>query len=227
MTLPGRFREPTMARHSFGYDWRVWPPRVFRYLEQEFVDAFFESGLLRLKSFSKFGEHPDELRGDPNEGKATFQAEGEPGFMQASYRVGRRSYVMSMSLLENEPSLREFYDGCFRIDDTVSFAVSVARALPYFGGGLEGPCIYSEKRFFERTGGGFSVQEFDGLAEEEKKVKGREIAQRLRSDVAFFLKERRHAHQAEYRLMWHSTRDVDDFIDIECSEAREFCTKIT
>jgi hypothetical protein len=214
-------------------EWRVWPPRVFRYLEQVFIDEFFESGRVRLKSFSKFGEHTDELRRDPNEGLATFQAEGQqtegqpPGFVQGSYGVGLRSYVMSTSLVEEEPSLSELYDGCFRIDNTFRFAAAVATALPHFRGGLEGPCIYTDERFFTPPPGGFSLQELEGLTEEEMKVKSREIMRRFASGVAFFLKLREHARQAEYRLIWHSNSDVEDYIDIECPEAREFCTKIT
>jgi len=48
--------------------WRIRRPYVFRYLEKQFVDAFFESGSLRLSSFAKFSRHKDEQRFDPDEG---------------------------------------------------------------------------------------------------------------------------------------------------------------
>lgn len=42
---------------------------VYRYLDKELVNAFFNEGKLRLSSFNKFRKHSDEHRGDKDEGE--------------------------------------------------------------------------------------------------------------------------------------------------------------
>jgi hypothetical protein len=49
--------------------WYVKTPELFRYLNQIHIDEFFETGRLRLSSFQQFAKHPDEQRGDPEEGR--------------------------------------------------------------------------------------------------------------------------------------------------------------
>jgi len=43
-------------------------PNVYRYTNKQFVDLFFEKGIIRLSSFAKFRSYPDEIRGDKHEG---------------------------------------------------------------------------------------------------------------------------------------------------------------
>lgn len=45
--------------------------------------------------------------------------------------------------------------------------------------------------------------------------------------ASFFIKDRRFATQAEYRLIWHSSQEIAPYIDIACPEAVQFCTRIT
>jgi hypothetical protein len=46
----------------------------------------------------------------------------------------------------------------------------------------------------------------------------------IAGDDLFFLKLKSYEHQCEYRLIW-SAANAQDYIDITCPEAREFCTR--
>jgi hypothetical protein len=222
------YREPATFPGGFPRPWQVRGPRIFRYLNQEYIDAFFDSGSLRLSSFVRFAEHSDEQRFDPDEGEAVAIAYGEPdGVVQVEYQLGAQSYVLSASVVESETLIEAFrVDGYFRIDNTTAFAAQIANTLPYFSGGLEGPCVYGEGRAHSRTGG-FSLKDLDSDSDKGIGPKSLEIAQGAVSPSAYFLKERSFSHQAEYRLLWNSSREVSPTIDVVCPEAREFCTKIT
>jgi hypothetical protein len=65
---------------------------VYRYLPQEFVDAFFTSGRLRISTFSQFAKHADEQRADPQEGSTSIigMAKGGPT-LWASATFGDKS----------------------------------------------------------------------------------------------------------------------------------------
>ena len=53
---------------SFGRQWSIVRPRLYRHLEVEYVDGFFRDGSLRLSSFAHFAKHPDEQLRDTAEG---------------------------------------------------------------------------------------------------------------------------------------------------------------
>ena len=55
-------------------------PNVYRYLDKKFVDLFFEDGIIRLGSFSRFQKYPDEVRGDISEGKGAIQSKSKEGY---------------------------------------------------------------------------------------------------------------------------------------------------
>jgi len=54
--------------------WHIYFPVLFRYLEQEYIDAFFRDGSLRLSSFKQFAKHKDEARNDWGEGNLSSKS---------------------------------------------------------------------------------------------------------------------------------------------------------
>ena len=52
--------------------WSNRSPRVYRFLEKQYVEAFFRTGALRLSSFARFSKHTDEQRLDGNEGTVSI-----------------------------------------------------------------------------------------------------------------------------------------------------------
>ena len=59
-----RGAEPASIFYNPNRPWKAILPPVYRYLPMRFVDAFFETGSLRLSSFKQFAMHVDEARLD-------------------------------------------------------------------------------------------------------------------------------------------------------------------
>lgn len=218
---------------QFARPWQIVRPRVFRFLDQKYVDQFFADGSLRLSSFNQFGKHSDEQRRDGAEGYGVRSGIGANLTVAMVSGRGSDCYVLCGSMLCTQ-KLKETFpgaDGCFAIDDTVGFAQAVAHALPRFKSGLEGPAIYQDDPAIRRDMGIQTAEEFfdnhknpDGtlslnmLADVQSKVGGTE---------EFFVKHSRYADQAEYRFLWAVEGDAEDFIHIQVPEALKFCRKLT
>ena len=53
---------------NFNRQWSIVRPRLYRHLDAKYVESFFNDGSLRLSSFARFAQHPDEQLRDTNEG---------------------------------------------------------------------------------------------------------------------------------------------------------------
>lgn len=212
--------------------WEVIRPRVFRYLEAKYVDAFFKDGFLRLSSFSRFAQHADEQRKDASEGMGVREGIGENAHVIMATGRGHDCYVLCGSTIYNEAAQELFpdADACFAIDDTVRFAIEVARAIAGFKGGLEGPAIYQDNTIIRRDLGEEKIEELlekhrlpDGnldmrmLGEMQAKVGGFE---------EFFIKQSRFSAQAEYRFLWSVNGTADDYVDLKVPQALNYCRRI-
>jgi hypothetical protein len=216
---------------QFIQTWEVVRPRVFRYLPKQFVDEFFEDGSLRLSSFIQFAKHTDEQRKDAAEGKGVRTGLGENLTIVMATGRGSNCYVLCGSMVYSEKMRQTFggADNCFAIDNTVAFAAAIARALPGFMNGLEGPAIYQDDTTIRRdlgskTIGDFTSQQPDGSI-------GLRIGPELQGQVGgyeeFFMKSSRYADQAEYRLLWAVEGQTQDHVTIKAPQARNFCRKLT
>ncbi len=141
-------------------EWRIRRPRVYRYLQKEFVDLFFEKGVLRLSSFARFAQHHDEERRDTQEGVGLLSHRGESSGSPSVHAVlgqGQDAYVLC-GATHYSPELAQAFkaDSGFRIDDPTAFGCAIAGAIPGFKGGIEGPCVYSEK-VVRRQGGSLLI----------------------------------------------------------------------
>jgi hypothetical protein len=63
---------PTGTVSNFETNTHFSLPRVYRYMDKEYIEAFFKDGSLRLSSFQHFASHPNELVKDGTEGNATI-----------------------------------------------------------------------------------------------------------------------------------------------------------
>lgn len=216
---------------KFGSEWIIRRPFLYRYMEKEYVDTFFETGALRLSSFKRFSEHPDEERLDAREGEGTvfnINTEGEGQTFSAKIRQGHNAYVLSTSTLYSKKLAERFEtDSGFRIDNVMGFAIAVSRYVPGFIGGLEGPCIYQNGRIIERHSDPINLDSMR-VSSGSKEIDMSKLmykADLLAGFDLFFLKEIRYAHQHEYRLLWLVNNQADLYLDIICPEARDFCTR--
>ncbi|NUQ21265.1 MAG: hypothetical protein HOQ09_09930 [Gemmatimonadaceae bacterium] len=210
-----------------GYEWLVKTPYVYRYMEPQFVDDFFSLGKLRISSFARFHRHEDEQRGDREEGWSTVIGEhGDSTFMSITQR-GHDAYVLCGTTVPNREAMRDFGTGCIWIVDTARFAIAVSLALPFYGGGIEGHCIYQDDRSFR-----VKLDANPGLVEHQAQPAGIDLSLMIQNlnqfsgPEMFFLKSDRFSHQSEYRFVWYSRGNVPEYLDIQCPDAVKFCRRV-
>lgn len=211
-------------------------PRVYRYMNQEFVDRFFEDGSLRVSSFSRFMNYPDEVRGDRSEGGGTVVGRGDNNFtLVLATQVGQNGYMLSASLEESAAIQREFEaDSYFIINDPLAFHVAVMTATPGIACSFLGFCDYRSTRTINKDVPGLSGK--DLLNEEGGFQLGgpgmmKQHAQLVGNGIdLLFLKYRKYQYQAEFRFVWmikSAFFEMHDHLDIKCKEAIQFCERGT
>jgi len=210
-------------------------PVVYKYMGKKYIDLFFEHGLLRLGSFTKFQEYPDEIRGDISEGRGALQSKGEDGFQFIGVtEVGNDAYIFCTSIIESDELMKEFNtDGYFKIKDLLGFSLAVANCIPGFSQSVQGFCYYQDFRLITKTIGGMAMNDFTN-ENGELIIGGPKMFQRLRemsgdgTDL-MFLKEKKYQKQGEYRFIWQINSQffkLQKIFDIECKEAVQFCERI-
>lgn len=213
---------------SFSTNWVVRLPHVFRTMQKEHVDAFFESGALRLSSFGRFRTNPDEIRNDPEEGGALLMGSHEKVqkiFIDVSPPLS--AWVLCGTTVFEPELMRRFGDACFRIFDPLAFARAVADAIPYFRGGYEGFCLYQSERAVRRQLESFEQVGLipDGEGKARLQIGGPQEPN-LNSPDRYFVKLMKYSSEAEYRWIWQVARQSGPTLDVLCPEAREFCDRI-
>jgi hypothetical protein len=209
---------------AFSRPWTFRVPFLTRQLQAKYVDAFFADGTLRLSSFDVFRKHPDKLRRDEQEGRIHMEITG-PNSRTAVVAInGQEAYVMCASTIETALPT----DGsmsAFRILDTLGFANAISAQIPGFLGGTEGLCSYRDNTMLRKA----DPRPFESPPEGEDVEKWFEEHDRRigkHSIDAFFVKESRFSHEAEYRFIWFASGQHRDYIDIECPAARQFCERV-
>ena len=146
--------------------------------------------------------------------------------------AGAKSYVLSGSVIESA-QLHEAFGagGYFVIQNPIGFANAVRRHIPGCTGGLQGHCIYSPRgRVIHRD----LEENPTDLLNHAKNPDGTidmgvlpHLDALSAGTERFLLKAARFSHQAEYRFVWMTQGRADDYLDIVCPEAREFCKRVT
>jgi hypothetical protein len=206
-------------------NWHVRTPAVVRYMDQPFIDQFFQDGTIRLSSFAAFAKHRDELRLDGDEGRNYLVGRSVSGqTVTAVTSHGHRSLVLCGSTIESDQLRLAFKSsGFFRIRDTTAFATAIALALPNFVEGIEGCCIYHNERMIERT-----VDPLDLAKLKTDPNSLNTIHQHLGQiggpDV-YFTKPGRYAPQSEYRFVWILASEIGEFVEVRAPDAVQFCER--
>lgn len=213
---------------QFTQEWRIRRPVVYRYMDKRFVDDFFSKGALRISTFSKFTLHDDKERKDADEGFGVVSHrnnEGEGQFMVAGLNQGSNAYVLcgSMNFSQNLSTAFDTDSG-FRINDTLGFSAAIARYIPGFYIGQEGPCFYVGRKAVHRDMGVIDFNPPPGSNSTDLTEVSNFILQAAGDDL-FFMKDESYSHQNEYRLLWHTPNEVSGFIDITCPDAVQYCTR--
>lgn len=221
----------SMITLPISYPWHVCTPTIFRYLNAEHVDAFFSDGSLRLSSFARFKTHADEQRMDAKEGEVHFVHRTNQNGGQTLYAKsfhGTKAFVLCATMRHDNALMADFgCDSYIRIENPTEFGARVARHIPGLQAGAEGPCLYQNKKFIERDLGYLDTKLFADPADPSKP--NVEAISRILNDQMrhwpLFLKERSFASQAEYRLLWLTSADIDGYVDIKVPEAIPLCSR--
>jgi hypothetical protein len=218
---------PNLIGYQFGQQWSVATPFVFRYEDKRWIEAFFETGALRLSTFSRFATYPDEMRGDTHEGRGfgygentnknsivTFQAQGaNAAVLCCSHRLDHK--------------LRKGFgrDSAFEITNTTLFAFEVSRQLPGFQAGLEGACIYRANASIQRAVD-LNLEQYrlpDGGVDMQMLV---DAGMALGGAELLLMKRKTYESQQEYRILWELDALEGEYIDVLAPKARQFCRRI-
>lgn len=205
-------------------------PMVYRYLEKQWIDQFFSEGKIRLSSFKKFRKHVDEQRGDNVEGKNILIGTGNDKTIYAVVSTGIDAFVLSASLLFSQSLYSDFkVDGCFVIERPLEFMNEISKHIPEYKGLNFGPCIYKPEVLIKRQLPDFNL---DSLRNEDDPTKNDlnkvlSTSNLIGGHDVLFRKTLKHAHQHEYRILWHSDlKDLPDYIDIIAPNCRQYCREI-
>lgn len=210
---------------------RILTPPLYRSMAAKYVDQFFEKGTLRISSFRHFAKHPDELHRDAEESTGMVSSIPVNG-MQGTVFLERNenALILCASVRSDLQSFTgERYDGCLRINRTRDFASALARCVPGVVEVMEGFCIYREQRIMMKPVGAVAPNDLQDDVNPNlcspKKLS--DLAARFDSPTRFFLKERRHEKEAEYRIIWLLDHPTPDYLDVDCPGAIPFCTRVS
>lgn len=231
----------SVCRVAFAMDhWISRSPRVYRFLNREFVDEFFRTGHLRLSSFCRFSQHADEQRLDSQEGKAILiHVTNENGgqTVYARLEVGANAYILCGSLVPSRTIMSSFgADSAIVIFDTRGFGEAVSNKIPNVNVGFDGPCSYQGTRVIQRCDLGYHdvgpmspvIDSTDlpvGAHQPDEHEKVFPLLHLIAGRDAYFLKEKRFLEQNEWRFVWLVEGVAADYIDIFVPEATKFCAR--
>jgi len=211
-------------------------PITYRYMDQRFIDQFFENGILRISSFRKYKTYPDEIRGDKSEGGGSYETKTKEGtqFLLMT-NTGESEYMLCSSLIQNEDLKKKFsVNSYFKIIKPLEFSAAISNSIPGCTQSFLGFCNYQDYRIIKKKIHDFSINEFT----DEKGsiiIGGPKMSQRTNEIMEngielMFLKESKYQTQAEFRFIWSINSQfyrIKEHFDIECKEAIQFCEKAT
>lgn len=222
-----------------GRQWAVKVPEIVRYMDAQWVRAFFETGAIRLTTYQRCREHESSKRRDGREGSAAFAFSNGGAWIAGRSWSGGSSYMLCASLLESARLMKEFEsDAYFIIHDPIQFADAISRWIPGFAHGKIGPCRYRLDRSVQRqTDVSFmppppfdlssnrqpSEDELKDAMEKLRQHTGQAVEQALDHD-AYFCKDERFADEAEFRIVWAVPYAVNEPLTVICPEAIRFCS---
>jgi hypothetical protein len=197
-------------------------------MNKEFIERFFDTGKLRLSTFKNFSEHEDDERNDAIEGRNVISVRGKNGVVIARARHGLNSFIFCTSMRE-DLALMKLFDATsyFKIVDTTMFGISIASCIPYLIDGVEGPCQYLDGHYIRREVENLPEHVFPNETQSadvqfDHRVGTNAALAAVGADV-YFSKRTRYVSQQEYRFIWNVTHEVNDFLEIECPAARQYC----
>lgn len=164
------------------------PPRLVRFIPQQYVNALFEKGEIMLSSFNKCKELEDTNRKDELEGHATLKISSDASSMIIESGIGGNPLLLCSSFFQTNPEEVNYdgkYDAGFIIINPNLLIIKIIESLNKQGINVKrvifGPCHYSD-RVIERQEKdlpdfvtGPSTLDFEGLFKYQAQMCGLDI----------------------------------------------------
>jgi len=139
---------------------------------------------------------------------------------------GHDAYVLCGGMSPSKDLMSGFaVDSAIVICDTTAFAREVAKHIPGFRAGLEGPCSYQYRRIIEKDLGwlDFGTQDETQDVSKMNPESVSRVYEALNTGDAYFPKREKHRHQVEYRFIWLTDKPIKPSLDIAVPDARRYC----
>ena len=209
---------------------QLYTPPLYRYLNEQYVDMFFDLGLLRISSFEQFKKHKDEARLDKDEGIANLTGTCSDKNTKVVIRYGVANSFVFCSSFEQSKDIADMFgtNSCFEIFSPIDFMIKIGESLEKNNYPLRrilyGFCNYKQTREIHKNISQKDMEKIHPLTDIGEIFRlGNKIAQ----DELFFLKSKDFIRQSEYRMVWDiNSNNIPEYIDIYVPEAVQFCRKI-
>jgi len=206
--------------------------KLYRYLEKEYVESFFDTGNLMLSSFTRC-RSLEGTRGDDREGKANFAVAGRDNSVFGIFNVGLNTQFLCTSRIQTEQLMHKFgVDDYFVVRRPAHFAHAIAECMTDVTDIHMSDCTYSD------NGHEASSQEsfFDlppDFGNEDKAIQWFERQQKRMSSIlhnslgnrGLFTKRFSYQDEAEFRFAWTFSRPADDQVLVQCKDAVRYCRR--
>lgn len=209
-------------------------PTVYRFVSEKNVASFFETGNLKITTFSHCKKLESQTRRDSEEGQGTAIGIEEDLRCEIGSVVDDNALMLCTSLSENN-NLPDgtHYAAAIQINNIIGFVSAITEVLINNGYQvstiLKGPCIYNN-RLIQRELHDQSLSELNAEMENSSSFDfGKLFA--LQSSISsgdlFFSKPVEKSVENEYRIIWLLDSELkEDCIFIDVPEARQYCQKI-
>ena len=205
-------------------------PVVYRFIPEQYIDTFLETGILQLTTFRRCGKLEDPMRKDGTEGDGIIIGEKGSMRMETHMRMGSEALLLCTSLTSHYVDAEGKKCKCaLEIFDVGGFVDACSKAILAKGYHIKnvqiGPCFYSEKKIY------------GALQEEDMKKLGDDgnftvedlfaIPQRVAGPKMFFQKPIEKAIEMEYRMVWLVYPEPqDETMLIQLEEPQKYARKI-
>lgn len=191
--------------------WVVQTPVVYRCLPRQYVDNFFRDGEIRLSSFTKFRQHPDEKFKDGMEGVLFTVGYHRPtnSHLSGVMESGWQSFILCGTTHNTQDKIKSFgADAAIQIFDTTSFGIEIGKQIRGLIKGIEGFCVYNDGPIEFLLPDDKSPPEIFKEADKHA-ASGRDDLSLFtngmdmpQTNAVYFKKRPQYQHEMEYRLVW-------------------------
>lgn len=207
---------------------------LYRFMEEEYIDKFFETGELLISTYNRCKKLEDENRKD-DEGHATLIGNQSPFKCVMDIGVGNNALLLCTSTTsEYNPPDGKVEEYAIEIHNVLQFFELVTKQLTKEGfvimNALNGHCIYSGRTIDKEL----QQNSIEKILSESNKSNTfdfglfHSIFAEMTDDQIYFMKPPENTYENEYRFLWLLEDDVKEekYIIHLPIEARKLCRKI-